>query len=83
MFSARFQLPVHLTHHATQRMVERAMSKELVLELIDTGTLKMKDAEHGWAWKVIAGRNDNALCAAIQIGTAVTVKTVMHHFEGT
>ena len=40
MYSARFNLQVVLTEHATQRMAERQISLEQVLEIIDSGTVK-------------------------------------------
>lgn len=46
MHSARFGLPVVLTEHARQRMAERNMSDALVLEIIDTGTLKDAGKAH-------------------------------------
>ncbi|MBS0555863.1 MAG: DUF4258 domain-containing protein [Proteobacteria bacterium] len=80
MFSARFNRPVRITHHATRRMAERGMSEALLLDLIETGTVRHKDNEHAWVWREYAGRSDNLLCAAILIGPALIVKTVMHHF---
>lgn len=44
MFSDRFQLPVFITRHAQTRMIERDISHALLLDLIDTGTVKHKDA---------------------------------------
>lgn len=83
MHSKRFQRTIHITRHAQQRMAGRDMDEALLLELIDTGTVKMKDAEHGWAFKSIAGRDDNPLCAAFQLGATLVVKTVMHYFSET
>ena len=40
MHSLRFDLPVVFTEHAKLRMVERNMDAALVLDIIDTGTLK-------------------------------------------
>ncbi|MBE2263045.1 MAG: DUF4258 domain-containing protein [Burkholderiaceae bacterium] len=40
MHIARFGLPVVLTEHARLSMAERQLDASLVLEIIDTGTLK-------------------------------------------
>jgi len=82
VFSTRFQRPVLITRHARQRMADRAMDDALVLDMIDTGTAKYKDAAHLWLYKTIAGRTDNLLCAAAELKADVlVVKTVMHHFQ--
>lgn len=62
-------------------MQERGLSELLLLDLIETGTLKLKDREHGWIFKCYPDREDNLICAAILLGEVVIVKTVMHHFE--
>ena len=56
------------------------MDADLVLDILDSGTLKMKDQAHFWAYKEFPERSDNLLCVAAIDGTAVIVKTVMHHF---
>ena len=81
MHSTRFGLPVVLTEHARQRMAERNMSDALVLEIIDTGTLKDAGKGHYWLYKHVISRTDNLLCVAAVIDNAVVVKTVMHHWE--
>jgi len=81
MFSARFQLPVHITRHARMRMLARNMNDALVLDVIETGTVKYKDASHLWVFKSILGRDDNMLCAAVVLEGVLVVKTVMHHFD--
>jgi hypothetical protein len=43
VFSVRFQKPVVITKHAQSRMIERAISEAMLLDLIDTGTEKYKD----------------------------------------
>ncbi len=81
MFSVRFQRPVRLTIHACERMVERGIPEALLLEVIETGTLKHKDERHAWLFKHCPDRADNLICAAVVIGEAIIVKTVMHHFQ--
>jgi hypothetical protein len=63
MFSARFQLPVVISTHAKIRMVERDISEAMLLEVIDLGETRYKDAAHLWAFKKFPERHDN-LCSA-------------------
>jgi len=81
MFSTRFQLSVHITRHARLRMVERGMDDALVLDIIETGIVKYKDASHLWLFKSVVGRDDNLLCTAVVLENVLVVKTVMHHFD--
>ena len=46
MFSARFNRPVVVSSHAKIRMTERDISEALLLEVIDTGDARYKDATH-------------------------------------
>ncbi len=62
-------------------MRERNLTDELLWDLVETGTLMLKDSEHGWIFKEYPGREDNLICAAVLLGKAVIIKTVMHHFE--
>ncbi|HEX7455589.1 MAG TPA: DUF4258 domain-containing protein [Gallionella sp.] len=80
MFSVRFQLPVVLSKHAKIRMVERDISAAMLLEVIDSGDTRYKDATHLWAFKEFPERHDNLLCAVLVLEDCVVVKTVMHHF---
>lgn len=80
MFSVRFQLPVVLSNHAKIRMVERDISAAMLLEVIDSGDARYKDATHLWAFKEFPERHDNLLCAVLVLEDCVVVKTVMHHF---
>jgi len=81
MHSIRFGLPVVLTEHARLRMVERTMDADLILEIIDTGTLKEAGGVHYWLYKHLTDRTDNLLCVAAVIDNVVVVKTIMHHWE--
>lgn len=80
MFSIRFQRPVILTSHAKIRMDERKISETMLLEVIDCGETRYKDARHLWAYKEFPERHDNLLCAVLVLEEHVVVKTVMHHF---
>ncbi|OGS81891.1 MAG: hypothetical protein A2061_07765, partial [Gallionellales bacterium GWA2_59_43] len=77
MFSARFQLPVVISAHAKIRMVERDISEAMLLEVIDLGETRYKDATHLWAFKEFPERHDNLLCAVLVLEDCVVVKTVM------
>lgn len=83
LHSIRFNLPVVLTEHALLRMTERSMDAALVLEIIDTGTLKEAGGAHYWLYKHLADRTDNLLCVAAVVDNVVVVKTIMHHWEVT
>ena len=80
MFSVRFQLPVVISSHAMIRMIERDISEAILLEVIDFGEARYKDATHLWAFKEFPERHDNLLCAVLVLEDCVVVKTVMHHF---
>jgi hypothetical protein len=80
MFSTRFQRPVLISSHAKIRMVERNISEAMLLEVIDSGDARYKDATHLWAFKEFPERRDNLLCAVLVLEDCVVVKTVMHHF---
>jgi hypothetical protein len=81
VYSYRFQRNVHLTYHARLRIAERNISEALLLDIIETGTIKHKDAARLWIFKSYPERNDNMLCAAVLLEQALIVKTVMHHFQ--
>lgn len=81
MFSARFQRPIVVTAHARKRMEERSISEALLVELIETGDTRHRDATHLWVFKEFANRLDNMLCAVLVIEDVLVVKTVMHHFS--
>ena len=81
MFSNRFQRPIVISSHARIRMVERDISEAMLLEVIDSGDTRYKDATHLWAYKEFPERHDNLLCAVLVLEDQVVVKTVMHHFS--
>lgn len=80
MFSSRFNRPVVVSSHAKIRMTERDISEAMLLEVIDSGEARYKDATHLWAFKEFPERHDNLLCAVLVLEDRVVVKTVMHHF---
>lgn len=61
-------------------MAERAITDDVLLNLIETGEVRHKDDVRLWIAKHYPERADNLLCAAVVLETAVVVKTVMHHF---
>lgn len=80
MFSTRFQRFVVISGHAKIRMIERDINELMLLEVIDAGEMRYKDATHLWAFKEFPARHDNLLCAVLVLEDCVVVKTVMHHF---
>jgi hypothetical protein len=80
VYSARFNLPVVITLHAEKRMLERSISREMLIDIIDTGTTKYRDETHLWVYKHYQDRSDNLICAVLVLEHSVVVKTVMHHF---
>ena len=81
MDSLRFGLPIQITRHAKDRMAERGISNDLLLDLIETGTAKHKDETRLWLFKHYPERSDNLLCAAVVLENYIVIKTVMHHFQ--
>ncbi len=62
-------------------MIERDISAAMLIEVIDSGGTRYKDATHLWAFKEFTQRHDNLICAVLVLEDCVVVKTVMHHFE--
>lgn len=81
MFSARFQRRIVVTRHARERMSQRGISDDVLVDVIDNGETRYRDATHLWAFKEFPERHDNLLCAVVVLEDAVVVKTVMHHFS--
>ena len=81
MHSNRFGLPVVLTEHAQLRMEERGIDAALILDIIESGTLKEAGGMHYWLFMYFPDRADNLLCVAAVIDNVVVVKTIMHHWE--
>ena len=81
MFSERFGKPVAITYHARKRMAERGISELLLIDLLESGELRHRDETRIWSAKHYEGRDDNLLCLAAVVETALVIKTVMHHFS--
>ena len=81
MFSNRFDRTIQVTEHARMRMKERSIDDAMLLDLIETGETRYKDPIRLWIFKDYTDRDDNLICAAVVLETAVIVKTIMHHFE--
>jgi len=58
-------------------MLERQVSQAELIDLIETGDIKYRSETHWWFYKDLPGRGDNLVCAAVQKGQALIVKTVM------
>ena len=80
-FSDRFNKPVILTHHASEQMRERNIDDTTLSDLIESGKVLYKDAEHLWIYKAYEGREDNMLCAAAIERNNLIIKTVMINWE--
>ncbi len=81
MFSNRFRRPIVISTNAKIRMAERDISEVMLLEVIDSGDMRYKDAAHLWVFKEFPERHDNLFCAVLILEDQVVVKTVMHHFS--
>ncbi len=81
MFSQRFGRQIIATAHARQRMSERNIADERLVDLIESGEIRHKDETRLWITKSYADRQDNLLCAAAVLENQLVVKTVMHQFE--
>ena len=81
MYSKRFLLEIRLSHHAKIRMVERNITDEIIMDLVETGKTQYKDEKRLWIYKAYTDRDDNLLCIAVVLESVLVIKTVMHHFE--
>ena len=81
MFSRRFGLPVRITRHAAARMMERRISEDDLLAVLEWGEVRHKDERRFWVYHALAGRDDNLVCAAVVAEDALVVKTVMIRWE--
>lgn len=81
MHCQRFDMDVHVTRHARERMAQRAISEAQLIELLETGHIRSKDDSRLWIAKIFSSRNDNLVCAAVVLEDKLIVKTVMHHFQ--
>jgi len=81
MFSKRFNRTIYITRHAKLRMEQRQISNDLLLQIIENGTIKYKDEYRLWIFKEFNCRIDNLLCAVVVLEDELIIKTVMHNFE--
>jgi hypothetical protein len=75
--SARFGRGVWLTNHAIEAMAKRHLTLTEVRMLIEQGRVLNKGDGHAWISHHFKARDDNLVCAAVVLGDAVIVKTVM------
>ncbi len=81
MHCHRFERNVHITRHARERMAERRIAENELIDLLETGITRYKDDARLWIAKDVPGRKDNLVCAAVILEDKLVVKTVMHHFQ--
>ncbi|MCA8866593.1 MULTISPECIES: DUF4258 domain-containing protein [unclassified Halomonas] len=81
MYSHRFKVDIHITRHASERMAARNITEGELLELVERGKVKYKDATRFWVARYFENRQDNLLSVAAVLEDKLVVKTVMHHFE--
>jgi hypothetical protein len=62
-------------------MAQREITRELLLDVLETGDIRYKDTQRLWVAKEICERDDNMVCTAIMLEGRLVVKTVMHHFS--
>lgn len=79
--SRRFDLSVRLTRHARERMAQRGVSQDEVADVVETGSVRRKDARRLWIYKAIPGRDDNLVCVAVAQEDMLIVKTIMTHWQ--
>ena len=77
MRSARFGKEIVITHHARERVAERGIDEDLLLDLIETGYMRRQELRRLFLYKNYAERSDNALCAAVALEASLVVMTVM------
>jgi Domain of unknown function (DUF4258) len=77
MWSVRFGKYIAITDHARIRMVERGLDDAVLLDLVETGSLKHVGGQHLFIFKPLPGRHDNLVCAAAVNESALVIKTVM------
>lgn len=71
---------IQITDHARTRMVERSISDQLLLTVIETGRVKAKPRQPNafWTFAEVAGRTDNLVCVSLVIESEdLVVKTVL------
>ncbi len=69
-----------ITDHAQRRMVERGVSEELIIGLIENGQTKSKPQSTNafWIFNQIPERTDNLICISVVIEfETLVIKTVL------
>lgn len=62
------QYKIVFTEHAKTQMELRSLSEALIINVIETGTIKGKDAKNKfWVFKSVKGRKDNMISVALSI----------------
>jgi hypothetical protein len=71
------------TDHALARMKTRAVSIEEVVEVVETGSVKQKEADHKfWVYKHFEHREDNLISVSLAIeGENLVVITVLVNWK--
>ena len=80
MFANRFLKQIYITRHARERMAQRFVDDETLVDVIETGEVRYKDDVRIWVAKAVGGRQDNLICAAAILEDELVVKTVPHYF---
>ena len=72
---------IQITDHARTRMVERKISDQLLVTIIETGQVKPKPTSQAnafWVFKEIAERTDNLVCVSLVLElSSLVIKTVL------
>ena len=70
-----------LTNHAIESMAKRQITLPEIKTLIEEGDYKSGEGLNGWVYYNFPQRKDNSICAAVVLGQAVIIKTVMIHLQ--
>ncbi|MBF0163803.1 MAG: DUF4258 domain-containing protein [Magnetococcales bacterium] len=62
-------------------MAERKVTIQMVAELIETVDMIRKNERNLWISKAFPDRDDNLICAAVALETALVIKTIMHNWQ--
>ena len=69
-----------MTDHALERMVERGILENLIIDLIENGQIKQKPQNSNafWIFNHVPGRTDNFVCISIVTESeTIVIKTVL------